>query len=221
MNDDEIYTQFENELDNFDKKIEEELNNLDIEVSMIEELDVDVVNDTDADVNIEADIEGVKEEKKEPVKFNRWKTGRTKTDKIFDNKYEEKELDIVSNFNFRVDPAYDDSTDPDDDLHQKLLYDELHALIQKSEFSNLNKLDENGKSVKLNKIQINTVYSYIIKNISKGYSRLELWATLSEYFDIYPNKFYSSLSNIFKHELVMELDKQTDILERKKIKKLF
>jgi hypothetical protein len=41
------------------------------------------------------------------------------------------------------------------------------------------------------------------------------------YFDINPSKFYSSLSNVYKEDLIQELDDRTGILEKKNIKRLF
>lgn len=123
--------------------------------------------------------------------------------------------------NFRIDPSYALSEDPEDQIHRKILYDQIHKIIETSPYVEYNHIDEDGNKVKLNKVQINKVYSHVLKFINIGYKKIEIWEVLSEYFDIYPNKFYSSLSNIYKHELIIELDKLTGILGKKKIKKLF
>ncbi len=145
---------------------------------------------------------------------------RKKLDKIFDNTYEEKEFDS-SNMTFKPDPAFSESGDPETEIHYNILFDEINALIQDSEFKKYNELDINGKTLKLNKVQINELYRYIITNISVGYRKMEIFSVLSEYFDIYPNKFYASLSNVYKNELLQELDACTDILNKKKIKRIF
>ena len=44
---------------------------------------------------------------------------------------------------------------------------------------------------------------------------------LSDYLDVAPTKFYNSLNNKAKDDLILELDKKTNVLERKGIKKLF
>jgi hypothetical protein len=123
--------------------------------------------------------------------------------------------------NFKIDPTYSLSDNPEDQIHRKILYDEIHTVIQDSPYKEFNEVDEEGNKIKLNKVQINKVYSHVLSNINIGYKKIEIWEILSEYFDIYPNKFYSSLSNIYKHELIIELDELTGILGKKKIKKLF
>ena len=85
----------------------------------------------------------------------------------------------------------------------------------------MNKVTPEGIAKKLNKVQINKVFFYIIEHIGSAYSRIDLFAVLSDYFDVFPNKFYNSLSNKFKDELIGELDGKYNILEKKGIRKLF
>jgi hypothetical protein len=146
---------------------------------------------------------------------------RNKLDKIFDNKYEEHEVDN-SQMNFTIVSDYGANLDPEGDVHASLLFDEINEIITTSKFDKYNTLKDNGSAVKLNKIQINEVYTYVISKVSRGYRRIEIWATLAEYFDIYTNKFYTSLSNKYKNELIEELDKVYQILGSSKgIKKMF
>jgi hypothetical protein len=65
------------------------------------------------------------------------------------------------------------------------------------------------------------VFSYVLITLGKDYSRVDIFGVLSDYFDVFPNKFYNSLSNKFKDELITELDDKYDILKKKKINKLF
>ena len=106
-------------------------------------------------------------------------------------------------------------------MDNRLLYEEIDSLIKNSEYAQLNVLDEYNKVKKLNKLQINRVYTFIIVNINTTHRKMDVFSILSDYFDIYPYKFYSSLSNKYKNELIMELDKSTNILEKRKIRKLF
>jgi hypothetical protein len=53
------------------------------------------------------------------------------------------------------------------------------------------------------------------------FSRIDLFSESCVYFDINPSKFYSSLSNVYKEDLIQELDDRTGILEKKNIKRLF
>lgn len=141
-------------------------------------------------------------------------------DKIFDNNFGERNFESGS-MTFKLDSSFADDIDAEELIHRKILYDKIHALIELSEFKKLNELDENGDHVKLNKVQINKVYGYITARLNKGYKKIELWSIVSEYFDIYPAKFYSSLSNIYKHDLLEELDKSIDFLKKHNIEKLY
>lgn len=145
---------------------------------------------------------------------------RRRHDKIFNNTYEEQDYEKGTQ-NFKIESGFDCSLNPEDDIHENILFNDIHELIENSVFKEFNILDENGEAVSLNKIQINEVYNYITGKIGKNYRKIEIWSTLSQYFNIYPNKFYSSLSNKFKHDLVIELDNATNFLEKNKIRKVF
>tara|TARA_R110001592_G_scaffold103760_1_gene292133 strand:+ start:220 stop:558 length:339 start_codon:yes stop_codon:yes gene_type:complete len=111
--------------------------------------------------------------------------------------------------------------DPDDKQHYDSLFEVIDKLIKGSEFEHLNEATPDGVIKKLNKVQINKVFFYIIENTGTSYTRIDLFSVLSDYFDVFPNKFYNSLSNKFKDELIEELDKKYNILEKRKIRKLF
>ena len=53
------------------------------------------------------------------------------------------------------------------------------------------------------------------------HSMVNVFSELCEYFNVNPTKFYSSLGNKFKEELIIELDKTTGILKKKNINRLF
>ena len=141
-------------------------------------------------------------------------------DKIFNNTYGQQEVDTKP-ISFSVAPAYNNSRDTDDQIHYDLLLKKIDELIVGSEFEELNKVTPEGIAKKLNKVQINKVFFYIIEHIGDAYPRVDLFAVISDYFDVFPNKFYNSLSNKFKDELIVELDDKYNILEKKKIRKLF
>jgi hypothetical protein len=141
-------------------------------------------------------------------------------DKIFNNTYGEQ--DPTDNpINFTVLPGYADDTDLDDKMHHNLLIMRVNELIKGSEFEHLNEVTEGGIIKKLNKVQINKVFFYIIGHLGSSYTRVDLFSVLSDYFDVFPNKFYNSLSNKFKDELIKELDDKYNILEKRGIRKLF
>ena len=141
-------------------------------------------------------------------------------DKIFNNTYGEQDLG-GQKINFTVSSSWLDSMDPDDKQHYDSLFEVIDNLIKGSEFEHLNEATPDGVIKKLNKVQINKVFFYIIENTGSSYTRIDLFSVLSDYFDVFPNKFYNSLSNIFKDELIKELDAKYNILEKRKIRKLF
>jgi hypothetical protein len=144
---------------------------------------------------------------------------RTMTDKIFDNSFEESDYDGRS-INWQLDPVFSSGKDTENSIGDVMLMEKIDGLIRNSDFNKWNIPDKEGKIPKLNKIQIGEVYSYISLNI-KEYSVIEIFAATSEYFDIQGAKFYNSLSNAHKDELMIELDKRTGIIDRKGIRKLF
>ena len=141
-------------------------------------------------------------------------------DKIFNNSYGDYDPS-ESKISFNVSPTYGDDMDPDDKMHYELLFKKIDNLIKGSEFEHLNEVTTDGVIKKLNKVQINKVYFYIIENLGTSYTRIDLFAVISDYFDVFPNKFYNSLSNKFKDELIKEVDDKYNILENRKFRKLF
>lgn len=147
--------------------------------------------------------------------------GRTKTDKIFDNTFESTEFELNTNISFNLSPRVADNRDEEDKIMQMSLQKDIHELIEASRFKEFNKLDEFADSRKLKKADINEVYDYIEGELKRDYSIIDIFSELSDYFNINPNKFYSSLSNGFKEELIQALDFKTGVLKSKNINKLF
>lgn len=148
------------------------------------------------------------------------KSNYEEKDKIFNNTYGEQDLS-GQKISFTVSSSWLDNMDPDDKMHYDALFEVVDNLIKGSEFEHLNEATPDGVIKKLNKVQINKVFFYIIENVGNSYTRIDLFSVLSDYFDVFPNKFYNSLSNKFKDELIKELDDKYNILEKRKIRKLF
>jgi hypothetical protein len=85
-----------------------------------------------------------------------------------------------------------------------MIYEVVSKFLDESEFTSYNKPDKEGNFKKLNKMQINEVYSYALSEFG-GFPRVQLFSVVQDYFDINSNKFYDSLSNTFKKELIEEL----------------
>jgi hypothetical protein len=142
---------------------------------------------------------------------------RTKTDKIFDNTFDESESDGRS-IKFKIET--DDDSDVESRMYSEILIKRIDELIRNSDFNKLNHISKDGKTPKLSKTQMSLIYTYIITNV-KDHSKIDIFAATTDYFDIQPAKFYNSLSNTHKEELILELDKKMNILEKKRIRKLF
>lgn len=141
-------------------------------------------------------------------------------DKIFNNNFESPDTEFGS-INFDLDPATKDLQDEEDKIHYELIAREIHRLIDLSRFRVFNEVDELGKCNTLKKSDINDIYGYIIDEMANKNSRIDIFSELCVYFDINPTKFYSSLSNVYKEDLIQELDLRTGVLKKKNIKKLF
>jgi len=146
---------------------------------------------------------------------------RTKTDKIFDNNFENTEFELNGTIKFTVSSQYLDERDEEIKIEQVALQNDIHEIILKSRFNQFNKLDEFSQTEKLKKNDINDVYEYVIDELGSMYGCIDIFSELSDYFNVNPNKFYSSLSNAFKENLIEELDKKTGILKSRNINRLF
>lgn len=142
-------------------------------------------------------------------------------DKIFENNFESPDFEMLPNFSFDLDPTWKDNRSEEEKIHQELISGEIHELITNSRFKVFNEIDEHGRNTKLKKLEINDVYGYIVDELIRNYGRIDIFSELCTYFDINPTKFYSSLSNVYKEDLIEELDRKTGILSQKNIKKLF
>jgi ferritin-like protein len=142
-------------------------------------------------------------------------------DKIFENNFESPDFEMQSNISFELDPSYKSNLDEDLKIHYEMIANKIHELINVSRFNVFNKVNDLGQCKNLKKSDINDVYGYIISEMANTFSRIDLFSELCVYFDIKPDKFYNSLSNVYKEDLVQELDLKTGILESKNINKLF
>ena len=143
-----------------------------------------------------------------------------KNDKIFNNSFDTPEFELGT-ISFELDPSVRNDQDEEERIHYDMIARLIHELILKSRFKVFNDIDAQGKCNKLKKNDVNDVYGYIIDEIGSNWSKIDLFSEMCIYFDIRPVKFYSSLSNVYKEDLIQELDRKTGILEKKNIKKLF
>jgi hypothetical protein len=126
-----------------------------------------------------------------------------KRDKIFDNTYEETEVEF-GEINFTLDPTVQPKS-YEYTIDEKLINEKIVELLQQAKrFDRFQISDENGNFKKMNKSDINEVYSYITSSLPTE-PRIEIFSIITSTFDVNADKFYESLSNSFKTELINEL----------------
>ena len=126
-----------------------------------------------------------------------------KRDKIFDNEYESTEYEATST-KFTIDESYREKG-IDEKIDEEFVKEEVkNVLYVHHKFRKFTEKDENGDYPKINKSEINEIYSYVILECPK-LPKIEIFATLVDYYDVTSEKFYESLSNTFKTELIIEL----------------
>lgn len=141
-------------------------------------------------------------------------------DKIFNNNFESSEFEL-NDISFELDSSYKDTREEEIKIHFEMISRRIHELIEISRFKSFNEIDDLGRCNKLKKSDINDIYGYISDEMASKYSRIDLFSELCVYFDINPTKFYSSLSNVYKEDLIQELDSKTNVLSKRNINKLF
>jgi hypothetical protein len=146
---------------------------------------------------------------------------RTQRDKIFDNTFTESEYELDSSFSFEIAPSYLDNRDEEDKIETQIIITKIHELIESSRFKHFNSINEFNETVKLKKNEINEIYEFISDELRPNHSIIEVFSELCDYFNVNPTKFYQSLGNKFKEELIEVLDKKTNVLKKKHINRLF
>jgi len=133
-------------------------------------------------------------------------------DKIFDNNFESTGYD-GSGTSFNISSQYNTGPDFLDKLEYDMAWETIQELIKGSKLMKFNEPDKDGTYKKLNKLQINEVYSYVVMKLPL-FPRVQVFSVLQDYFDINSSKFYDSLSNTFKKELIEELRMGGDLKEK-------
>jgi len=146
---------------------------------------------------------------------------RTQRDKIFNNTFEDSEFEMDPSFSFNISPSYTDDRDEEDKIESGIIVSKIHELIEASRFKKFNEINEFEQTIKLKKIEINEIYEYLSDELRPHHSIIEIFSEVCDYFNVNPTKFYQSLGNKFKEELIETLDRKTNILKKKNINRLF
>ena len=100
-----------------------------------------------------------------------------KRDKIFDNEYESTEYDYTST-NFKVEDSYREKS-IDEKIDEHLVKDQVKLSLRKNpKFRKFSEPDEKGEYQKINKNEINEIYSYVINDLPK-LPNIEIFSSLN------------------------------------------
>lgn len=137
------------------------------------------------------------------------------TDKIFDNQFEQTELD-TSEKSFQIDSSFVEKT-LDEKIDEQIIDTKIKdLLLSDPRFSRYNTRLEDGTFPKINKSDINEIYRHVIESIP-GIPIIEAFSVITGIYDISPEKFYDSLSNMFKTDLITELKNRGYLKNRKSL----
>ena len=124
-------------------------------------------------------------------------------DKIFDNDFEQTELD-TSEKKFSIDSNFAEKT-LDDKIDETMFNRSIESFIKNNyRLSTLNTLKDDGTFPKINKSEINEIYRSVTEGLP-FIPKIEVFSIVTTIYDISPEKFYESLSNTFKTDLITEL----------------
>lgn len=136
-------------------------------------------------------------------------------DKIFDNQFEQTELDTTEK-SFQIDSSFVEKT-LDEKIDEQLIDTKIKGLLLNDpRFNRYNIRNEDGTFPKINKSDINDIYRHVIESIP-GIPIIEAFSVITSIYDISPEKFYDSLSNMFKTDLITELKKRGYLKNRKSL----
>jgi hypothetical protein len=127
-------------------------------------------------------------------------------DKIFDNEFENTELDTTQK-NFSIDSNFTEKT-LDEKIDETMFYSDVTEFIKSNHRLNtLNSALPSGDFPKINKSEINEIYRCITEELPY-IPKIEVFSIVTSIYDISADKFYESLSNTFKTELITELKRR-------------
>ena len=145
---------------------------------------------------------------------------RTKLDKIFDNKFHETEyVDESNTIDYHSEHFVEEYENPYRKITVENILNDIDLLIADNfpEF----KTSVNGKLKRINKDSINVIYQVIKDNLLDKYVIVDIWYYMSEYFDVDTNRFFDSLNDKFKNELITYLRCNTKLLENVSVNDMY
>jgi hypothetical protein len=136
-------------------------------------------------------------------------------DKIFDNQFEQTELD-TSEKSFQIDSSILEKT-LDERIDELMIQTQIKdILLNDLRYNRFNVVTAEGTFPKINKSDINEIYRHVLDKIP-GVPIIEAFSIITSIYDISPEKFYESLSNTFKTDLITELKNRGYLKNRKSL----
>jgi hypothetical protein len=145
---------------------------------------------------------------------------RTKLDKIFDNKFHEIDYSHDNTtLDLQSDQFVEQSTNPYRAILVENIISEIDNIIT-NDFKEFKEVIDN-KVKRVNKDDINNIYGAVRDKLLKEYRIIDIWFYLSNYFDIDTTRFFDSLTDKYKNELIKFLKVNTNLLEDDEINNIF
>jgi len=136
-------------------------------------------------------------------------------DKIFDNEFGQTEIDTRDK-SFNLDPNLADRS-MEDKMDEMIYYESVkNLLLENQKYTRFNQPLPDGSFLKINKVDINDMYRTVLESID-GIKNIEAFSIITSIYDISPEKFYESLSNTFKSDLITELKSRGYLKNRKSL----
>lgn len=136
-------------------------------------------------------------------------------DKIFDNEFGLTELDTRGK-SFQIDPNISERN-MEDKMDELIFYDDVkNLLLNNSTYARFNEPLSDGSYLKINKSDINDMYRMVLDKLPE-LKNIEAFSIITSIYDISPEKFYESLSNTFKTDLITELKERGYLKNRKSL----
>lgn len=136
-------------------------------------------------------------------------------DKIFDNEFGLTELDTRGK-SFQIDPNISERN-MEDKMDELIFYDDVkNLLLNNSAYARFNEPLPDGSYLKINKSDINDMYRMVLDKLPE-LKNIEAFSIITSIYDISPEKFYESLSNTFKTDLITELKERGYLKNRKSL----
>ena len=197
---------------------------LDTKINLIEDKNINT-EDTNEDIQIpvenielvDAPIELVEEMSVDQKKKKR-------LSKMFNTTYKTGDYDYIEMPEVKVDMSITNSSMKSDSYEynrQLELEEQIDFLWKTSPWSNKFLLNITNKSEKIPKKMYLTIYDYFYKQLIKSYNIIDITVYTAEYLSFNLSTLYSQLPPLYKSKILEILNKDTKVLNHRRVFKLF